>query len=138
LRRIVATYLAFLMAAAPCLCCCAAARATAVIRTAPADERSPCCCHKATTETRRVEQPLNPEPQHRCPCRDHSEKPAAVAPATGSVIVRQPLPGALQLASATVMTWFIDATAHTAEGAARDGPNLSAFDLLNVHHRLRC
>jgi hypothetical protein len=59
-----------------------------------------------------------------------------MSPATGSVLIRQSLTVGLPLLSQTVPSGYV--VVHAVDGAAREGPNLSAFDLLNVHHRLRC
>src|SRR5688500_11495155 len=66
LRRVLTAYLAFLTAAAPCLCCCTAGRLLAAAP--PADPAAPaCCCHDADPQP--APRPHAPAPEQQCPCR---------------------------------------------------------------------
>src|SRR5438874_1173962 len=91
LRRIVTAYLAVLTVAAPCLCCCTPGRLFAAPPAAPVKEPAPSCCHRCTPESQPnpVPRPSHPDPQDRCPCREHSQKQAVVGPAAEFDGVRQ-------------------------------------------------
>jgi hypothetical protein len=140
-------YLAFLMIAAPCLCCCTPGWSVAAAPTARNEEPVPSCCHRTEPKSpptnccnhsEPAPQPSNPEPQDRCPCRDHAGKPAAVSPAVDSVLVRQLTAGTLvPPAYILPVVELIGANLTLADHSEPAG-FLSVFDLLHVHHRLRC
>jgi len=148
LRRGLTIYLAFLTAAAPCLCCCTAGRLVAAPppTPAPASEpaAAPCCCHDAEAATdpapAATPGPADPAPPHRCPCRDHADMPAqvVVGPAAAELALLRP---ALHVTFDAVPAATQSAVSMPVDGVSQTGwpdPFPSAFDLLHVHHRLRC
>lgn len=141
LRRVLTAYLAFLAAAAPCLCCCTTGRLVAAAPPAtPAESPPPCCCHDADPAPPAEPRPAPPQPpEQRCPCRDHAQKQATavIAPAESSLL-------RATLSAAAVQTPVLVPPAGSSPAAglvaafAPSEPFLTASDLLDVHHRLRC
>jgi hypothetical protein len=141
LRRVLSAYLAFLMAAAPCLCCCTAGRLMATPPTQPAEPQPSCCCHEGSPQSDPAPIPLPPPPDSpdRCPCREHQEKQALVGPAgdLNSLRLTFRLPhfdaaDFLPAMPEPALTADINRLLHRRE------PFPSSTDLLFVHHRLRC
>jgi hypothetical protein len=143
MRRVLTAYLAFLMAAAPCLCCCTTGRLFAAapaqnLRDEPGSSQAPCCCHDVTPEPQPAPapSPSNPDPQERCPCREHAAKQALAAPADhdfGSRIVDC---GFVVIPQSNI-SGPQSTNSPNADLVGRDS-FLTATDLLHTHHRLRC
>jgi len=138
LRSVLTAYLAFVTAAAPCLCCCTTARLFAAppAKSAP-PATAPSCCHEVETPADPVPAPQPKAPEPRCPCRDHSDM-------QGQVTVG-PVAAELALALTTLVVALIaNPDLDPTPVVDVDGPVschdpfLSATDLLHVHHRLRC
>jgi len=143
LRRVLTAYLAFLTAAAPCLCCCTTGRLVAA--TPPAAEchslpaAKSCCCNE--TDPPATQQPAPkrhmPAPEERCPCRNHADMQAQVTvdAKADNLDLRR-----VSLEAVTVVLPNSDPSPSADHfGLAHDpDPFLSATDLLHVHHRLRC
>jgi hypothetical protein len=137
LRRILTAYLAVLTVAAPCLCCCAPGRLFAA--PAPrAAEPAQSCCRRHIPRPAPTPQPSNPDPQDRCPCREHSQKQAVVGPAAEFGVARQLVGPSYLLPALLNPDIPILGPRTSAFGFDCRNPFPSAFDLLHVHHRLRC
>ena len=141
LRRVLTVYLAMLTAAAPCLCCCTAGRLLAApppIQKKPAS-KAPCCCHEAEPpdHPQPAPGPHAPAPEKRCPCRAHVDLQGQVTIAPKAVdldLLRAVLDAANVAAPAADPT---PVTELVGPIEPRE-PSPSTFDLLRVHHRLRC
>lgn len=139
-RRLLTVYLAFLTAAAPCLCCCTAGRLLA--SPPPAEEKpapkGPCCCHEAEpSEGVEASVPHAPAPEKRCPCRDHADlqgQVTVVAKTTDFDLLRAVLDGLF----VAVPDTHPSPVAGLADRADVREPYPSSSDLLHLHHRLRC
>ena len=140
LRRIVTAYLAVLTVAAPCLCCCTPGRLFAATPAAPVDEPAPSCCHQRPPEPRpsQVPQPSQPDPQDRCPCWEHSQKQAVVGRAAEFDFARQLAGPSYLLPALPIPGISILGPQTSSFGLDCRNPYPTAFDLLHVHHRLRC
>jgi hypothetical protein len=131
-RRVLTAYLAFLMAAAPCLCCCMDSRVVAAASDRPA-EPPRCCCAEDSAPVP-VSHPPSPNPPEPCPCRDHADKQALADPVAARSFVSPtsfPLPAITSPVGEPSLTGVI--------GPADCGwPYPIPLDLLHLHHRLRC
>jgi hypothetical protein len=158
-RIAVVAVLAALQLAAPWLCCCTAARfaapaqgpdPTQVEPTLPEPTSPPpCCCHPEPVpcEAPPQAQPGNSDaprpPAHPgCPCRQHSDRNAALAPGRESAkqsLLQYPSQELVCLLSfAPVDRWQAPAGACSAADGACSLPFLSADDILRAFHFLRC
>lgn len=138
LRRVLTAYLAFLMAAAPCLCCCTFGRAMAAAPAQPAESQPPCCCHDESPQPAPTRVPSTPDSQDRCPCREHAEKQALVGPAIDPIAVRSIWdPVGLDFASVAPPVTGLSIVVQSGS-FDRGEPYPSTVDLLHAHHRLRC
>jgi hypothetical protein len=141
LRRVLTAYLAFLVAAAPCLCCCTAAKAIAAAPAEPAKPKTTCCCHEVAPEPESTptNKPSAPQEPENCPCREHAAK--AVIAAAGDSLLLQDQTGGTLFPPALLA---IGNDLVSLDGAGvppflkQSEPFLSAVDLLRLHHRLRC
>jgi hypothetical protein len=151
LQKLLATYMAFALAAGPGLCCCTAAHLVAgpppAAGSDPADDHPPCCCCPADRPAPPAGDPCAQAPAppksrgHHCPCRETGDtqqfdRAAAASPA-------EPLPSRfVPPAFALIPLDAPTAAQLAAPGQAGERssilPFLSARDLLHVHHLLRC
>jgi len=151
-RIAVVAVLTALQLAAPWLCCCTAARFAApaagpVHTQLEPPDPPPCCCHQEQAPSEAQAQPGGPDnrqpPSHPgCPCRQHSDRNAALAPEreAGKQSLLQHLSQELVwlLSFAPVDRVQAPAGATPAPGGAGSLPFLSADDILRAFHILRC
>jgi len=138
-RRVLTAYLAFVTAAAPCLCCCTTGRLFAATPR-PVDPTPPvstCCCHKSESAADPTPAPPPNVPEQRCPCRDHTDKQAQVTAGPAAAELALVL-AAFEAASVAIPTLEPASAADLVGLVAFHKPSLSASDLLDAHHRLRC
>lgn len=148
LRRALTSYLALLMAAAPCLCCCTAGRLMATQKpddVQPQSKSSCCCSHDSDSTSNLGTAPVKslPVSPERCPCRDHAEQHrqsitspnldrelALLDAAANALAFESGILGSLKVCVAAADEPML--------AVASDDPFWSASELLHIQHRLRC
>lgn len=153
LRVAVSYYLILALSAGPAAFCCCALKslagplhALAAEATSPASQTGDVCPH---CKKQRDEQPAPPEkspapdkgPHDGCPCKEHG--PAAALPDAVPDGARAWSPAdapsdVLSLDAVGVHSADFVAPPRAASAGLRDGPWLSAGDLLTAHHVIRC
>jgi hypothetical protein len=146
LRWAFATYVVLVMAAGPGLCCCSLTHlfaGHADRQPAPAD-LPPCCQHASDSEGQQGQGDCPGEKEkddsHKpgCPCRQVEAKPAAL-PERAVEVPDEFQAGSFLLGSPLAAAF--DGPMPLIGGPALPGggpPFLTAWDLLHVHHQLRC
>lgn len=152
LRVAITYYLIFTISAGPAVFCCCAFKAVAAPRQATASHSSPLQSGEACPrcQKHRDEQPppaeKTPTPyrgqQDGCPCKARGGQavfPSAVPDETRAWSFLDVSSSALALDTAGILTATHKvSTRPTISAGLRDGPWLSAGDLLTTHHIIRC